>query len=312
MSQSVVTVATPRVPPALGIGIGIAAISTASILIRFAQGAGASSLTIAALRLAFASLVLLPLAWMRSRAELAALSLRDLAIGLVSGAFLGAHFATWITSLQYTSVTSSVVLVTLSPLFVAVASAVLLKERLTRLAVLGIACAVLGGILIGAGDAGQSGTASAPNPLLGNVLALAGAICIAPHFLIGRRLRAKLSLLAYISLVYGAAAVVLLLAAGVAGAPLGGFDPRAYVWIALLALLPQLVGHTSFNWSLGFLPATFATIPALAEPIGSTILAVTLLGEGVTPLKLIGGAVALGGIAVMTVSRTLNAKHNRS
>src|SRR5690349_20476033 len=110
MSQSAsVAVRRPHLTPALGIGIGIAAISTASILIRFAQGAGASSLAIAALRLAFASLVLLPLAWMRCRAELAALSARDLLIGLVSGAFLGAHFATWITSLQYTSVTSSVV-----------------------------------------------------------------------------------------------------------------------------------------------------------------------------------------------------------
>jgi drug/metabolite transporter (DMT)-like permease len=248
------------------------------------------------------------MAWVRCRAELVALSARDLLIGLASGAFLGAHFATWITSLQYTSVVSSVVLVTLSPLFVALASALFLRERLSRLAWAGIAVAVMGGILVGAGDAGQA--AAAPNPLLGNVLALAGALCITPYFLIGRRLRMRLSLLAYITVVYSAAAVVLLLTVWLAGVPLGGFDPQAYVWIALLALLPQLVGHTSFNWSLGYLPATFATIPVLGEPIGSTILAILLLGETVTPLKLLGGMMTLGGIALMTVSRTLSVKQD--
>jgi len=235
---------------------------------------------------------------------LAALTARDLLIGLVSGAFLGAHFATWIMSLQYTDVTSSVVLVTLSPLFVAIGSVLLLREKLPGLAVVGVVIAVLGGILMGLGDVGHS-SQQAPNPLLGNALALLGAIYIAPHFLIGRRLRTRLSLLAYISLVYSAAAIVLLGAVWVTGTPLCGFDPQAYLWIALLALLPQLVGHTSFNWSLGFLPATFATIPALGEPIGSTNLAIILLGEVLTPLKVFSGILTLSGIALMTVSRTL-------
>ena len=297
----------PRVPPILGIAIGVAAISTASIFIRLAQMERAPSLTIAALRLVFASLALLPFAWARCRAELAALSARDLLVGLLSGAFLGAHFATWVSSLQYTSVTSSVVLVTLSPLLVAVASALFLKEKLTRLALVGVIVAVSGGVLLSAGDAGGA-TLQAPNPPLGNALAFLGALCIVPHFLIGRRLRVRLSLLAYISLVYSAAALVLLLAVWVTATPLGGFDPQAYLWMALLALLPQLVGHTSFNWSLGFLPATFATIPALGEPIGSTILAIILFGDVLTPLRLFSAVLTLGGIALMMVSRTINSK----
>jgi drug/metabolite transporter (DMT)-like permease len=73
-----------------------------------------------------------------------------------------------------------------------------------------------------------------------------------------------------------------------------------YVWIALLALLPQLVGHTSFNWSVRRLPAAYATIPVLGEPVGSTLLAITLLGETVKPLTLIGAAVAVAGIAIMS------------
>ncbi|HEY3343047.1 MAG TPA: DMT family transporter, partial [Anaerolineae bacterium] len=175
------------------------------------------------------------------------------------------------------------------------------------LAVAGVVAAVLGGILLSVGDAGQA-TQGAPNPLLGNALAFAGALCIVPHFLIGRRLRARLSLLAYISLVYSAAAIVLLGAVWVTGTPLGGFDPQAYLWMGLLALLPQLVGHTSFNWFLGFLPATYATIPVLGEPIGSTILAIILFGEVLTPLKLFCGVLTLSGIALMSVSRTLGGR----
>jgi drug/metabolite transporter (DMT)-like permease len=135
--------------------------------------------------------------------------------------------------------------------------------------------------------------------MLGNALALLGALCIALYLIIGRALRSKLSLLAYITLVYSAAAIVLALAMLITRTPITADDPSAYIWIILLALVPQLIGHTSFNWSVRRLPAVYATIPALGEPIGSTILAVWLLGETVAPLTLVGGALALGGIALM-------------
>jgi drug/metabolite transporter (DMT)-like permease len=282
---------------------GVLAVSTASLFVRYAQQAGAPSLTIAALRLTIASAILLPLAGARCRDELRRLSRRDLLIGLVSGAFLGLHFATWIGSLHYTSITSSVVLVTLAPVFVALGSAVFLRERLDRRAAFGMLMAVAGGMLIGVADAQSSVAAPAPDPLLGNLLALSGAISIAPHFLIGRVLRMKLSLLAYIAVVYSAAAAFLLAAALLTGAPLAGFDPQAYLWIAALALAPQLIGHTSFNWALGHLPATYATIPALGEPVGSTLLAVLLLAEPLTPAKVAGGALVLAGILLMSLKR---------
>ncbi len=303
MSANSITTQRPGIPPIAGIGLGILAISTASILVRYAQASGASSLTIAALRLVIASVILLPIALVRSRAELATITMQEWLIALASGAFLGAHFATWITSLQYTSVTSSAVLVTFSPLFVAIGSALFLKERLSRLALGGILLAILGGIVISVGDASQS-VVYASNPLLGNVLALIGAVSIAPHFLIGRRLRRKLSLLAYISVVYSAAALVLCVAVALTSSSFIGFDPDGYMYVVLLALLPQLVGHTSFNWSLGYLPAAYATIPAMAEPIGSTILAMALLSESMTILKLVGAVLTLAGIAIMMVGRT--------
>lgn len=282
-------------------GIGVLAVSTASIFIRFAQQAGAGSLAIAALRLALAALVLLPFAVMRCREEYRALTLREWALMGISGVFLGAHFATWIFSLELTSVVSSVVLVTLSPLFVALGSALVLRERLTTRVLLGMSIAIAGGIVIGVADAPNASSGS--NPLLGNALALMGAVCIAPYLIIGRILRQRLSLWAYVAVVYGAAALTLLLAVLVSGAPLVGFEPVAYVWIALLALAPQLIGHTSFNWSVRRLPAVYATIPVLGEPIGSSVLAVILLGEAIRPLTVLGAVLTLSGIWLMSSQR---------
>lgn len=292
----------PSVPPALGIVVGVIAVSTASIFIRFAQQAGANSLAIAALRLMIATLVLLPFALNRCRDEFRALSRRDLLIATVSGTFLGGHFATWILSLEFTRVVSSVVLVSLSPLFIAAASALFLKEPLTTRIVIGMLIAIAGGVLIGLSDSG--GTVPGQNPTLGNVLALAGALCMTPYLIIARALRSKFSLLAYITLVYGAAAVVLMLVVLLTRTPLTASDPWAYLWIALLALMPQLVGHTSFNWSVRRLPAVYGTIPVLGEPVGSTILAMLVLGEVVRPLTLLGAALALAGIALMSLKKS--------
>lgn len=282
-------------------GIGVLAVSTASVFIRFAQQAGAGSLPIAALRLTIAALVLLPFAVTRCHEEYRALTRRELGLMGISGIFLGAHFVTWIFSLEFTSVVSSVVLVTLSPLFVALGSAVVLRERLTARVLLGMSVAIAGGIVIGLADAPNASSGS--NPLLGNALALAGAVCIAPYLIIGRILRQRLSLLGYVAMVYGAAALTLLLAVFMSGTPLSGFDPIAYAWIALLALAPQLIGHTSFNWSVRRLPAVYATIPVLGEPIGSSVLAILLLGEVIRPLTVIGAVLTLSGIWLMSTQR---------
>jgi drug/metabolite transporter (DMT)-like permease len=279
----------------------VLAVSAASIFIRFAQQAGANSLVIAAFRLTIAALVLLPFALTRCWHEYRALSLRDLAAAALSGVFLGGHFATWILSLSLTSVVSSVVLVSLGPLFVALASAVFLKERIARHAWLGMLMATSGGTLIAL--TGSSASDTAQNPLLGNMLALVGAVCLAPYLIIGRALRKKLSLLAYITLVYGAAAVLLLVLV-FARIPVTFVNPIALIWIGLLALIPQLIGHTTFNWAVRHMPAAFATIPVLAEPIGTSILAMVLFREVPGLLTLVGAIVALAGIAVMSLNRS--------
>lgn len=278
----------------LVLAMGIAAVSTASVFIRNAQ-AEAPSLVIAAYRLTLASLILIPLAWKRYPHELRRMEAADWRLAIFSGVFLAVHFATWITSLQYTSVASSVVLVSTSPLWVALAAWLFLRERLTRPMILGLIVAVAGGAVVSLSDTQQEAGRA---PLVGDLLALAGALAVTGYWLIGRRLRSTLSLAPYVAVVYGTAAVVLLGAVLAARQPLTGYQPIIYLWFLLLALLPQLVGHSSFNWALAHLPATFVAVATLGEPIGSTVLAYLLLGETPAWMKLAGAGLILAGIVL--------------
>jgi len=285
--------------------IAILAVSTASVLIRFAQTGGAPSLVIAALRLSFATLLLAPIAITRHREEISNLTRRELTLGLVSGLFLAVHFATWISSLEYTTVASSVVFVSTGPLWVALLSPMLLNERLTRAAMIGLALALLGGTVIGLSDA-CTWSAGLQCPELnqvmqgramwGNFLALLGAWAVSGYLIIGRKLRAQMSLIPYIFLVYGMAALALIIIMFAAGQSPFGYEAKTYGWIFLLAAIPQLIGHSTYNWALRYLPAAFVAVTTLGEPIGSAILAFFILNETPTIAILIGGVLILLGI----------------
>lgn len=285
--------------------LAILAISTASIFIRFAQADGAPSLVIAALRLTFATLMLSPLALIRHRAELKSLTRQQLTLGIASGIFLAIHFATWISSLEYTSVASSAVFVATSPLWVALLSPMLLNEKLTRAAVVGLALTIVGGAVIGLSDAcvihngiqcPELGQLLHGRAMSGNFLALAGAWAVTGYLIIGRKLRAGMTLVPYIFLVYGMAAVVLIFIMFAAGFSPVGYEPKTYGWIFLLAAIPQLIGHTTFNWALKYLPAAFVAVTTLSEPVGSAILAFFLLSETPSAGTIFGGILILIGI----------------
>jgi drug/metabolite transporter (DMT)-like permease len=284
------TMSKPTIRPYLGLAIGIVAVSFASIFIRLAE---APSLVIAASRLTIASLILAPVALIRSKEELRALTKRDLQLALLSGLFLGLHFATWISSLEYTSVASSVVFVGTSPIFVGLASHFLLKERVSRQMFVGIPVSVLGGMIIGYGDFGLGA-----RELFGDLLAIAGAVTVSGYLLVGRRLRPKLSLLSYIFLVYSTAAVFLIVLCLATGHTFSGYPRQTYLMFFLLAVVPQIIGHSSFNWALKYLPATFVGVSILGEPIGSTILAYFILNEVPTLTKIGGGVLILAGIYI--------------
>ncbi len=293
-----------RIVPRLSLLIAILAVSTASIFIRFAQ-ADAPSLVIAALRLTFAALMIAPLALTRHCTEIKSLTRNELSLSIFSGLFLAVHFATWISSLEYTSVASSVVFVATGPLWVALLSPMLLNERLARAAIVGLALALLGGTVIGVSDACviQNGVQCPElshimegRAMWGNFLALAGAWAVTGYLIIGRKLRATMSLVPYIFVVYGIAALVLIGIMLSAGESPFGYPIKTYGWIFLLAAVPQLIGHSTFNWALGYLPAAFVAVTTLGEPIGSAILAYFILNETPGIATIIGGILILLGI----------------
>jgi drug/metabolite transporter (DMT)-like permease len=290
----------------------ILAVSTAAILIRLAQSI-ATSLSIAALRLTFASLILAPFALTRRRQQLRAIPRGDFLLASLAGLFLAVHFGTWITSLEYTTVASSVVLVSTGPLWVALLSPLFLGERISRAAFFGLLLALLGGLVIGAAGActWDNGVSCRPlsdilrgRALWGNFLALVGALALSGYLIIGRRLRQTIDLVPYVFLVYSCAAVCLLIALFASGGTPFGLPTMAYVWVLLLALVPQLIGHSTYNWALGFLPAALVAVATLGEPIGSAIIAYFILKETPGSQVLLGGALVLSGIYI--VSRAAN------
>ena len=254
-----------RSAPFLVLGIGVAIVSTASILIRYAQADGASSAMIAAGRLTIAALIMAPFALSRAGPELLRIRRKDLLLCAASRLLLAVHFWTWIASLEYTSVANSTVLVTTNPVWVALLSAWLLHEKPVKAQVVGVALTLVGTLLIFVAKTSHSGASTAP--LLGNSLALMGALA--------------------------------------SRETVGDVSFNAWLLIAALAIGPQLLGHTAWNWALRRLSATFVAVSILGEPIGSALLAWWLLNEGFVPLQLAGFVVLLWGILVAA-----RAEHN--
>jgi drug/metabolite transporter (DMT)-like permease len=286
--------APPRWLPFVVLGIGLLAISFGAILARLAQGHGLPSLTIATLRLGLAALIITPIALWQSGHVLRALSLRQALLTCGAGFFLALHFATWITSLEYTSVASSTALVTTNLLWVGIASFFLFGEKPGAVMALGIVISLSGSLLIFWSDS-QSSVAGS-DPLLGNFLAIVGSWCFSAYLLIGRRLRANLPLPAYVWLAYGSASLFLLFACQLSGTPLTGYSGAAYLIALGMALGPQLLGHTSYNWSLKHVSATFIAVVTLGEPVGSAALAWIFFAESFALLQGIGFALLLFGI----------------
>ena len=268
--------------------IGLAAISSASILIKVCE---APPLVIAAYRLTLATIVLLLFSLPRTLREIRRLGRREILPSILAGFFLCFHFAFWVTSLKYTSVASSVIFAATNPIFVALASMFFLRETLSAALLLSILVAVAGGVVIGWAD-WDRGLQS----LYGDLLALLGAVMATGYLLVGRRVRQKMDLTAYITLVYGMAAILLILLALVRGEVFFDYPPRTYLLFFLLALVPQLIGHTTLNWALKFFSATLVAVFILGEPIGATLLAYFILGEPVSKSLLLGGTLVLLGI----------------
>ncbi|HMJ58483.1 MAG TPA: DMT family transporter, partial [Gemmatimonadales bacterium] len=245
--------------------------------------------------------LVLPVTGGLSVRERAAWDVRRTEVGLMvlSGLLLAAHFWTWIASLRFTTVASSVVLVSLKPVFVWALAAVWLHEHPSRREGWGIGIAVLGAILIGIGDARLSLGA-----LGGDLLALAGALTAAGYYVIGRRVRATVGVWTYATIVYAVAAGTLFVVALARTIPLTGFAGRDWAVFGALAAGPMLLGHTGMNYALKFYRATTVNVAARGEPVGATLIAWLGLHEAPPPLALLGGAIVVAGIGLTLTARS--------
>lgn len=281
-----------------GLATGIVSISFAAVFVMLAE---APPSVVAALRMIFSSLILLPYVVMSAdfRLEIRRIAKNEILLLILSSIFLSLHFLFWITSLSLTGVTSSIVFVAASPLFVAVYTVIIFRKKVSRPFWAGIAIAVIGGMVMGGGNLHGGG-----ENWKGDLLAIAGAVSAAGYFLVGSRLRSRLSLITYVFPVYSFAALILALVVPFTGERLTSLSAKSYLYCFLMALVCQISGHTIFNWALKRVKATIVTFLILGEPVGTSILAFLILNEIPLPTEVVGGIIILGGILTVLYRKT--------
>lgn len=255
---------------ALGLALALFAVSWSAILIRLCA---APALAIAFWRLLFATLGTLPLALRaRERGEWRFAPLRGPV--LLAGVLLAAHFACWIRSLDLTSVASSVLLVNLHPLVSGFVGHRWLGDPIGGRTVAALLLALAGAGAVAAGDWSRGGA-----HLSGDLLAIGGSAAVAGYLLVGRAVRGRAPLGAYLSGVYAVATLALGAACLLSGVPLTGHPPAAYGWILLMAAGPHLLGHNLLNWAVRRVPAHLVQATVLGEPVLATAYAAWIFGE---------------------------------
>ncbi len=305
----------PSISPLIVLGIGILAVSNGSIFVRKAL-VYTPPITVAAYRLILAAVFLFPFIVIFRKKEIIQLEWKERGLAFLSGVFLAFHFASWVSSLQYTTVASSVILVSTTPLWVALINPFTLKEKIGTPIIVGGILTLFGGIVVGLSDqcTWHHLTISCPSlptffagkAILGDGLALFGSVMAAGYLLVGRSLRQHLSLASYAFLVYSMGALVLLIWATIRGESFFGYPAPAYGWFLALAIVPQLIGHTSFNWALRYLPTAFVSLTFLGEPIGTAILAYFILKEVPSGFKLMGIGLILVGLFIASYDYNSN------
>jgi drug/metabolite transporter (DMT)-like permease len=295
----------PPVHPGIVLALAVVGISVAAPLVRLSQ---APAVVVALWRLAF-SLVLVGVALALSGQwrEWRSLRATELLLAVIAGVALAGHFWSWNASVHLTTIAASVTLVCLQPAIILVISAVYLHEQPTRRQLSGIAIALAGALTITLPEllASRGGGAGPPNPLLGNLLALLGAILASIYYAIGRRVRPVLGIWSYVGIAYMACFVALLLAAVLTRASIAPQPPSELLLFAGLAVGPMLLGHTGMNWALRYRPAYVVNLTVLAEPLGASLIAAVLPLIAETPpgTTIAGGVIVLAGLALAVARR---------
>ena len=279
-----------KVNPYAVLAIGVISVSTSAILVKVSS---APSGVIAFYRLFFSVLFMLPVFLIKYVPELRLITRRDWIFSIVAGVFLAFHFILWFESLNYTSVASSTVLVTLQPLFAFLGTYFFFKEKFSWKAILSGLLAVFGSVIISWGDFKISGAA-----LFGDFLALIACALVTAYLMFGQSVRKRLSLVTYTFVVYSISTITLLIYVLIRQEPLVPYATNDWVYFILLAIIPNLLGHTLFNWSLKWLSTSTISMAILFEPVGAAILAYYLLQEAVVWTQALGGAIVIGGVSL--------------
>jgi drug/metabolite transporter (DMT)-like permease len=292
-----------RVQVSAAMTVAVTALSFASIFITKLEDAEVPPLVIAFYRMAITTVLLLPPALAFKRKEIASLARKDFGLLALGGLFLAIHFGAWITSLKYIPIATSVVLVNSHPLFVVIASYLFLGERPVRRSLAGTAVG-LAGMAVISGDAFTGAFTGAFSglqlALKGDGLALIGALAVVGYFIVGRKARARISLLGYVTPLYAACSVFLLIFVAVSRDPLAPYGASTWAYLAALAIVPTIIGHTLFNWAIKHVRPTAISLTFLGEPVVASLLALFFFGQRPPLATFIGGALVLVGVYLTT------------
>ncbi|MDW0113586.1 DMT family transporter [Sporosarcina saromensis] len=283
----------PSIHPYIPIIIGVISVALSAIFVKLAT---ADAGVIAFYRMLFSVLLMLPLFLMKYRKELLVFTKRDWIFSSIAGIFLAFHFILWFESLNYTSVASSTVLVTLQPIFAFVGTYFFFKEKLSMKTILSAVIAISGSIIISWSDFQLSGTA-----FYGDMLALAGCAFITAYLLFGQEVRKRLSLITYTFVLYAISTITLFFYVLVKGESFGPYSSTDWFWFFMLALIPNLLGHSLFNWAVKWVSTNVISIAILFEPVGASILAYYIFHETLTSAQIIGGIVVIAGILLFII-----------
>ena len=274
----------------IAIAIGVISVSLSAIFVKLSS---AESAVIAFYRMLFSVLIMSPIFLLKYKSELKLLQKRDWLFSIVAGVFLAFHFILWFESLNYTSVASSTVLVTLQPIFAFIGTYLFFKEKVVFQSIVAVIVAICGSLLISWGDFRVSGTA-----LYGDVLALVACAFITGYLLSGQDVRKRLSLMTYTMVVYSVSTFTLFFYVLFTGQSFGPYESNDWFWFVMLAIVPNLLGHTLFNWSLKWVSTSTISIAILFEPVGAAILAFFIFNEKLVLSQVIGGIVVIFGISL--------------
>ena len=283
----------PPIHPYIPIIIGVISVSLSAIFVKLAN---ADSGVIAFYRMLFSVLIMLPWFIVKYIHEIKRLSKRDWLFSSIAGIFLAFHFILWFESLNYTSVASSTVLVTMQPLFAFIGTYLFFKEKITLKTFVAGGIAVVGSVLISWGDFKISGAA-----FYGDVLALIACALITGYLLFGQDVRQRLSLVTYTMVVYSISTITLFFYILIKGESFGPYPLVDWIWFLLLAIIPNLLGHNLFNWSLKWVSTNVISIAILFEPVGAAILAMILFNEFLSMTQIVGGIIVILGIMLFVV-----------